>query len=188
MSLEKVSDEIVLEAKKEAEKIKDEARREAERIILSAKNTIEEKRKQAEAETEGIIDAMMKKELSSAKLEEKRLVLDAKKAAIEKTYAGMDKTVAGMDRKAKEKIYSALIQKARREIEPAYICASGEDADMVKKIAEGMQVLKESMLGGLVFESADKKVRLDMSFDSALAGVKSGEIKETSKILFGEGA
>lgn len=188
MSLEKVADEIIAQAKQEAEKIKADAGREAEKIILSAKNTIEEKRNLAEAETAGILEALSKKDLASAKLEEKRLILDAKKDAIEKAHAGLLEKIRGLDTKAGEKVYLKFIGLARAELEPAYVYARDEDAALVKKIAKGLEVRKENILGGLIFETCDKKVRIDMSFDNIVSGVKSKHIKAVSKILFGEGA
>lgn len=188
MSLEKVAEEIILQAKKEAEKITQDAKKEAEKITLIAKAGIEEKRACAEAETEGIIEAMAKKEFASAKLEEKRLILDAKKDAIEKAYSGLREKIAGLDKKTKEKIYARMLQSAKKEFEPGYVYARSEDIALAKKLAGTAKVAEENIFGGLIFESADKKMRIDMSFDDRLQSIKSDEIKAISKILFGEGA
>ncbi len=184
VTLENVSDEIISIAKKEADGIKNAAKKEAEGIMQSVNESIEEKQRFAGRQTQNIVEAMAKKELASAKLEEKRLVLDAKKDVIEKVYDELENKVIAIDKKTKEKAYSKLVKNAKQEFEPAYIYARKEDIAIVKKLAKKAKVIEEDILGGLIFENSERTVRLDKSFDSALAALKSENIKDVSKILF----
>ena len=184
VSLEKVSDEIISTAKIEADSLKNTARKEAESIMQSVNKNIEEKQSIADRQTQNILDAMAKKELASAKLEEKRLVLDAKKDVIEKVYEGLEKKIIAIDKKTKEKAYSKLVKNAKQEFEPAYMYARKEDLAIVKKLAKNAKVLEEDLLGGIIFENAERTVRLDKSFDSVLATLKSENIKDVSEMLF----
>ncbi len=184
MSLEKVSDEIISTAKKEADSLKNTAKKEADSIMQSVNKSIEEKQSFADRQTQGVIDAMAKKELASAKLEEKRLVLDAKKDVIEKVYEGLEKKVIAIDKKTKEKAYAKLVKNAKQEFEPAYMYARKEDIAIVKKIAKSVKVIEEDLLGGIIFENSERTVRLDKSFDGVLATLKSENIKDVSEMLF----
>ncbi|MCK5234123.1 MAG: hypothetical protein KAJ91_04870 [Candidatus Aenigmarchaeota archaeon] len=184
MSLEKVSDELISTAKKEADEIKNNAKKEAESIMQSVNKSIEEKRGLADRRTQSILDAMAKKELASAKLEEKRLVLDAKKDVIEKVYTALENKIIAIDKKAKEKVYAKLVKNAKQEFEPAYMYARKEDIAIVKKLAKNVKVIEENLLGGIIFENSERTVRLDKSFDSVLAALKSENIKDVSGMLF----
>lgn len=184
VSLEKVSDELISTAKKEADKIKDNAKEKAESITQSANKIIEEKQSIADRQTQSTLDAMAKKELASAKLEEKRLVLDAKKDVIEKVYTALENKIVAIDKKTKEKAYAKLVKTAKQEFEPAYMYARKEDITIVKKLAKDVTVIEENLLGGIVFENVERTVRLDKSFDSVLATLKAENIKDVSEMLF----
>lgn len=182
MALDRVAEEIIESAIKEADGILAEAKRAAAEIIRSAEEQARAKEQEASEQAKKLADALSRKEFASARLEVKRFQLDAKKAALEETYGRLVGRISSLGEKEKARICKSLLSKA--DFEPGAVYANARDIELVRKLTSA-HVKKADILGGLLAESREKTVRLDLSFDTALASLREDSLKEVSRRLFG---
>lgn len=183
MALDKVADEIIESAMREADGLLAEAKRAAAEIAHAAEERVRLQEREADEHAQKVADALSRKELASAKLEVKRLQLDARKAVLDEVYSRLTERIAAIDEKEKARIYKSLLSKS--EFEPGAVYANAKDAALVKRLAGDVPVKKADILGGLLIENKDRTIRLDYSFDTVLEALKEDSLKEVSRRLFG---
>ncbi len=184
MTLDKVMDEIISKAKADANTLKKEGKVEAITILKKAKANASEIEDDAVAYAKGVIEAMEKKELASAKLQCKRIDLDSRKDVIDKVFDKLREKVMMLDDKTKKNIYEKMIKKAVSEMDGRYVYANAKDKSLVKSVAAGLEVKEEDILGGVIVEDNDQNVRIDCTFESVLEDVRDEYLKDVSKVLF----
>ncbi len=184
MTLDKVVDEIINKAKEDAKALKKEGNSEATSILKKAKSNASEIEADAIDYAKGVIEAMEKKELASAKLQCKRIELDSKKEIIDKVFDKLRQKVMMLDDKTKKNIYEKMIKKAANEMPARYVYANAKDKTLVKSVASGLEVKEAPILGGVIVEDKDQNVRIDCTFESVLEEVRNESLKDVSKVLF----
>ena len=183
MGLEIVKEEILSSAKSQATALIAEARKEANKIMKEAEKKIEEMKEKSEAETKRILDTIKRQELTSAELENKKILLESKKQVIEGIFSEAKKRLEKLDDKKREEYTKKLFEKIRLDIEPQYIYCSKKDAKFLKGLnVEPIDIINIS--GGLIAENKEKTIRVDYSFDTMLQSIKEGELENINKILF----
>jgi len=181
MGLEAVKEEILNSAKEQANSLIAEARREANRISRETEKKIEELQGKSEAETKRAIDIIKRQELASAELENKKMLLEAKKSVIESAFAEATTKLEALDDKKRESLMARLLEKARKDIDVAYVYCSKKDAKFLKNLNPE----PAAIISGLIAEDREKIIRVDYSFETMLQGIKENELQSMSKILFG---
>ena len=185
MTLDKVVDEIIDKAKEDANALKKEGKVEAVPILKKAKANASEIEDNAMDYAKGIIEAMEKKELASAKLQCKRIELDSRKEIIDTVFDKLQEKVMMLDDKTRKNIYEKMIKKAVSEMADArYVYANAKDKSIVKPVAAGLEVKEADIPGGVIVEDKDQNVRIDCTFDSMLEDVRDESLKDVSKVLF----
>ena len=185
MTLDKVVDEIICTAKADASALKKEGKVEAVSILKKAKANASEIEEDATDYAKGVIEAMEKKELASAKLQCKRIELDSRKEIIDKVFDKLREKVMMLDDKTKKNIYEKMIKNAVCELSDArYVYANAKDRSIVKSVAAGLEVKEADILGGVIVEDKDQNVRIDCTFESVLDDVRDESLKDISKVLF----
>ncbi len=184
MTLDKVVDEIIDKAKADANALKKEGKNEATSILKKAKANASEIEDNATDYAKGVIEAMEKKELASAKLQCKRIELDSRKEIIDKVFDKLRQKVMVLDDKTKKKIYEKMIKKAVREMDAKYIYINPKDKSLVKSISSGLEIKEAAILGGVIIEDKGQNVRIDCTFESVLEDVRNESLKDVSKVLF----
>ena len=180
MGLETVKDEILSNANKQAGFVIAEAKKEADRILKEAEKKAELMKEHAEARTKKRIELMKKQELTSAELDNRKMLLEAKKQAVENVFAEARARIEKLDDAQREAHLKKLFDKIKKDIEPVHIYCSKRDHPLLKAKAE-----TAGIIGGLIAENNDKTVRVDYSFETLLQSVKDNEMQEINKILFG---
>lgn len=180
MGLETVKEEILNNAKEQANSLIAEARKEANRIMKEAEKKIEEMREKSEVETKRMIDAIKRQELASAELENKKMLLEAKKQVIESVFIEAEKRLEDIDDKKREAYIKKLLEKAKNDIEISTVYCNKKDAKFLK----GFNVQIIEMLGGLMAENKEKTVRVDNSFETIMQSIQENELQNINKILF----
>ena len=180
MTLESVKDEILNSAKSQATAMLAEARKEANRITTEAERKVEEMKIKAEAEAKRAMDIIKRQEMSSAELESKKMLLEAKKQVIEAVFEEAKKKIAGMPEKKKEEMMKKLLDRAKKDLEIAYVYCNSKDAKFLK----GFNLQNADIIGGLIAENKEKTIRVDCSFETLLQSVKENELQSVSKLLF----
>ncbi len=185
MGLDKFSESILDEAKKEADRIEDEGKDQARKILTDAKEHIRAIEKESSDRVDAEISALERKEIASAKLESKRPIMDARKDLIEDTYSKVEENLASLDGKMRRSMIEKLLDEALSEIRNSKrVYANCKDLEIIKKRAPDMELIEKDMLGGMIVESNDGKVRVDKSFSTILDNTKKKTLRDVVDILF----
>lgn len=191
MGLETVVEDIKQEARDQAEEIRREAEQEREEILEEARREAEEIREDVEQETTGEIESRREQELSSAKLEARKMKSRERKALLEELRGDVEDALRDLSdgrRDLTESLFTAAVEELDEDEGVVY--SAERDEDMVRELVDGEPGYTyggtEEMLGGVVVEAEDGDVRIDNTFDSILDGVWQEELGEVSDRLFGE--
>ncbi len=182
MGIEKVREEVIAKAKKQAAAIIAEAQKEAQAIVASAEEKAKSKKRTAEAEIEKEISEMKTREISSAELEVNKMLLETKKKIIEEAFEEAKQRISKMPASSRKEHIRALISKAKNQIEISKIICNENDV----KYAEGYKAQTANISGGIIAENRDGTIRIDYSYESILDKIRDESLKDVAKILFKE--
>ncbi len=184
MSLDRVVEEILDNARKEAGKLVTSAEAEKQAILKAAGDNAANSKKVVAKETDDAVRRLRQQEISSAELEEKRIVLNAKKEMLDRTLQEVNAEIANMSPSDKARLYNVILENGQKVIPGGKVyCPIGE-AKLINA-RPGLKVQEVEMGPGLVLESQDGAVRIDYTFKAILDGVWEKELKNVSNILFG---
>jgi V/A-type H+/Na+-transporting ATPase subunit E len=184
MALDNVVNEILESARIQADQILKTAEKDKDATLKQAEGEVSKRRSAMQKETDDAVRRLRQQELSSAELEEKRIVLNARKEMLDRTFDEVNKQLEGMGPSERKRLYNSILEKGRKVIpEPKVYCPVGDAKLLATKDGEGVEEIK--MGPGLILESRDGSVRMDYSFKTILEGVWEKELKGVSNLLFG---
>ena len=188
MGLEKVKQEILERAQAEADKAVEAAQGEARAVMKSAEKQVAGYGRMMEEDLEALSNAVKRKEVASAELELKKQLLSAKSELIEGVFGEARKKLGSLPDKKRESHIIALLNAAKKEMNVSAVQCSSKDARFVEASGSGrLKVVKnDEMLGGIIAESPDGKLRVDYSYETLLEQVKEKVLGDVAKILFGQ--
>ena len=170
------------EAERTAQLLLQDAQTEAQRITKDGEREIKEYAKEARGNAEKMLAALEKKELAAAEFEGKRRILDKKKEVIERVMDEAKKALKKLPAEERRKIIATLLEKAKQEITAKRVSMNKRDMPYIKE--KGIKVKEKDMLGGLIAETADGKVSVNLSFEELLEQIKEKYLQELSEGLF----
>ncbi|MBN2478027.1 V-type ATP synthase subunit E [Candidatus Micrarchaeota archaeon] len=187
MSMDRVIDSLLAEAKAEARMVLQEAEKSAKEEIEKAKKENQKKLKSSEEDAEKRLENQRRERIAWARLEKKRILAEAKEDAI----SGVMDELYGMlssFRKSKEypKFMKRKLSEALDELETSNVVVHVAKGD--KKYINGKKLSVAEDLdaaGGLVVESKDGKVRVDSTLESLFEYSKPELRKEIYSKMFG---
>jgi len=153
-------------------------RAEADAAVSGIKDKEEKRLKEA-------VEHLGRQELSSAELESKKIVLTKKKEILAQTFSEILAELESAPASVKKKQYKKMVDAAKKVIkEPVAYCGKDET---LKAEDIGVSSLKktDTITGGLILESKDGTMQVDMQYRTILQTIWDGEMKQVSKILFG---
>jgi V/A-type H+-transporting ATPase subunit E len=184
MALDKVANDILENARKEADLRIQEAEKERTKILQETDQKIEKMRKSEEKELQDAIVRMRRQELSSAELEAKKIVLNKRKDILNQTFEEMLKELSTMDSKEKSALYKKILADGKKVIHKPKVFIPKGEADLLAGL-RGCESLTETEMGsGLILENEDGSVRLDYRFKTILESIWDRELKSISNTLF----
>ena len=188
MPLENIIQEIYQKGEEQVKKLIEEAEKESEQIIAEAKTEAEEILKKAREEAEKEADRLRRQEVSSVNLEMKRLLLNKQKELLETVFELTKQKIKETSAEEKKKLVEALLKKNAESGMVVY--SNKDDEEVVKEVMNSLgKDLKYggniNCLGGIILESPDGEVRLNLTFDELLTQLYEQKMSEVSKILFG---
>ena len=175
MDIEKVVEEIISSAQKEAEKIEKEGEKEAERILSEAKEKAKEIKEKKLEEARKIVEEMKKREEALAKLQGRKAVMERRKEIIEEILSEVRERFMNLEESKRKKVIEALAKKTGRDW--AVVHASKRDFGLIKQMFKNSQVKESHIPGGFVVENEDGSVRMDMSFEAVFENMKKELVK-----------
>ena len=182
MGLEKIQEEVLDRAKKEAQRILREATDEKSLLMGQTEQKLKAIRDRTQKETKKTMESAGLRESVSAEMEIKRLELEAKKDAIDDVFEKVKGTLKALDPKKREQHLKKLANKAKKEIEVAFLYSNKQDLSFVKDL--GCETKEEGIIGGLIAENKDRSIRIDYSFDTLIESLKEAHLQDIAKILF----
>ncbi|MBI2175850.1 hypothetical protein HYU40_00685 [Candidatus Woesearchaeota archaeon] len=185
MGLEKVKQDILEKARKEADEILAAAAAEAKAVMRSAEKQVQEYEKALAEEEDKTAELMKRREVASAELELQKQMLTAKNELIESVFAQVKGKLRVRSDKSREADVKSLLKAASQEMDVAVVQCNSRDARFVEsgklKIAKN-----DALIGGIIAESPDGKLRVDYSYETLLGQVKAKVLSDVAKKLFGK--
>ncbi|MFW6018219.1 MAG: V-type ATP synthase subunit E [Halapricum sp.] len=202
MSLESVTEDIKEQARARAEEIRSEAEAEAEEIISEAEAEAEEIREQRERDVERQIQQEREQRLSSGNLEAKQTKLAARRRLLERVREEVEEAILNFEEDTREELTRELLDAAAEEVDDGTsVSVYGRAEQEVASSRVGSRTLLKEILddydgfsyageydclGGVVIESEESRVRLNLTFDAILDDVWQESLREISAKLFDE--
>ena len=184
MALASVTQEINAAAAAKAQAIMDEANAEIARINADADAKIAEMKDREDKRLKEAVERLNRQELSSAELESKKIVLAKKKEiladAFETTLAGL--VNAPSDVKLVQ--YKAMIKAVADVIPNPKARMSVTESFTAEDLGVGSVEKDSRIVAGLILQSEDGLVEVDMQYSTLLQTIWDSEIKAVSDILF----
>jgi V/A-type H+-transporting ATPase subunit E len=178
MSLNKVVDDILHKGEEKKREIVRLGEKERDEQVLQAEKRIEENRLKEEKKTRSLVAQMEQQELSSAELESKKILLAAQRRALEELKEQALAELAKYPADKRKKLYSKLVAKAKKDLGECYVYSSKDDKALLQLPASMALGGVTDCIGGLVFESKDRSVRLDFRFESLLEEIWNKKLQE----------
>ena len=185
MGLEKVVEEILQRGEQKRGQIVAMGEKDRDELVAQAEKRIADATAKSEQRARTAIAQMDQQEVSSAELESKRAVLESQKKVMDElrddVLADLTKTPA----EKRKKMYSKLIARAKSELGECYVYSNEKDKGLLQ-LPSSMQIGGTiDARGGLIFETKDRKVRLDYRFETLLDDLWNSRMKEIYTRLFG---
>lgn len=186
MGLEKVKQEILDNARKEASAMIEAAQAEGRSIANAAEKQAGENDLAAEEKLQRDFDFMKRREVASAELELRKQVLATKSAIVEKVFGEAANKLKSLAEKKREAHIKALLYAARNELSVAVVRCNSMDVNIVEAFGEGrLKIIPGSnLLGGIIAESSDGRLRVDYSYEAVLEQVRSRVLGDVARALF----
>lgn len=180
MGMEKVREEVLAKAKKQAAQIIAEANRQSEDIMKAAEEKAEENKKRAMQETERQIAEMNTRELAAAELEAAKMMLNARKKLMEEAFEEAKSRLAKTPAPERRRHIKRLMEKAKQQIDVHKVLCAEKDINSV----EGYKSQPAGITGGVIIENKDGTVRVDYSYEALMEKAKEKALKDVAKTLF----
>ena len=191
MGLEKVKQEILEKARKEAAEIASAAQAEAKAIMRAAEKQMQNYESLIDEDASRSVEQMRRRELASAELELQKQVLAAKNELIENVFSQAMRKLGQLGDKRREAHVKALLDLVRKEMNVAVVQCNSRDARFLEgSTGNGgsggkLKVIKnDSISGGIVAESPDRKLKVDYSYGTVLEQTKSKVLSDVARLLF----
>jgi len=185
MVLDNVTKEIADSAKASVAAIEAERDAEVAKIMAEADAVISDMKAKEDKRLKETIEQLGRQVLSSAELESKKIVLSKKKEILDRVFAESLASLESAPAATKKKQYKKMVEAAKKVIsDPKAYCSKNETIT-----AEDIGVSKlekvGSITGGLILESKDGTIQVDMQYRTILQTLWDREMKSLSDILFG---
>lgn len=185
MALENVEAEIGRSAEEKVKAIVAETNAEIAAIKAEADaeiSAIEEREKKRLNET---LARLRRQEVSSAELESKKIVLAKKNEILNETFRETLAELEAAPKAEKLEQYKKMVSAATKAIGKPIAHMSDKDAFTATSLGAAKVVKDAGISGGLILESADGTMQIDMRYETILRQVWDRELKGLSDILLG---
>jgi len=185
MSLNKVVEEILRKGEERKREIIQLGEKERDELMLQADKNILEESSRAKKKNDAAIAQTEQQELSSAELESKKTLLSAQRASMDELKQQVLDELGEYPADRRKKLYAKLTSRAKKELGECVVYANKADKALLQ-LPSGMSAgTAINCIGGLVFESKDKSIRLDFRFESMVDDVWNKNMREIFAKLFG---
>ena len=185
MALDNVTAEIMAISEERVKKIEAETAEEVARIQKETDAKIAELKQSEDKRLAATIDRMDRQEASSSELESKKIVLAKKKEVLSEVFSETLEELENAPADKKLAQYKSMVAYAKTIIpNPKAIMSEKDNFSAADLGVESVE--KDSRISaGLILQSEDGQIEIDMQYSALLRTVWDRDIKEVSDILFG---
>jgi V/A-type H+-transporting ATPase subunit E len=184
MAIEDVKQQLLSEAEAKAKKIVAEADTQVEASTKQIEEEVKTYESHLQKQNEDMLTLHKRKELAQAEFDGKKLLLDAKKELVDQTMEKVQHMLEQLPPAKRKKLNEALLKEASKEITVKQVILAKKDLRTVSKA--GIKKITGDITGGLIAETADGKILVDLSVESMLEQIRAEKLQEVSEVLFGE--
>ncbi|MBI3052310.1 hypothetical protein HYY74_07720 [Candidatus Woesearchaeota archaeon] len=180
MGFEKVREDVLARARKEAQGILSEAKKEEEQVIAVATQKADEIAKALLDDAELRLAEERSRDLAAAELEAAKALLDARKRLIEEVYFEAAAAIVKSPAARRSEHVKSLLRRAREQMDVQLVMCNERDV----KSVTGVRCQPAGIAGGIIAENSDGTVRIDLSYGAMIEKVRELTLKDVAKILF----
>lgn len=191
MGLEAVVGEIRAKGQNEAEKIREQTRKDVVYILSGSQEKASKIKLAAEESIEKQVRHIESQEVSAANLLVKRNLLNTQKALLDETYHNALESLNKLPDSFHKEAIRALLSDAKQQISEGVVHCNARDMPALKEIiAQKGEFSGYSpgnvmdIEGGVIIESKDSTLQIDLSYRTFLDRVWETGLKDASDILF----
>ncbi len=184
MALANVTQEIFKAADEKVAAIKAEADAEIAKINADADARIAETKEKEDKRLKEAIERLNRQELSSAELESKKIVLAKKKELLTEAFESTLADLVNAPSDVKLAQYKAMVKVAKKIIDSPKAIISENDQFTAADLGVTSVEKDGRIKAGLIFQSEDGDVEVDLQYSTILQAIWDREIKSVSDILF----
>jgi len=182
MALDAVVESILATSKDKVAQVNAEADQEVARTLNEARERAAEIKSRKQTEVGHAVEAVERREISSANLEVKRSELNVHKDLLEQARVKLLEKIQNLPKKENEAMLKKLLEPYNLKDMKAY--SNKRDEAFVSSLAPNYGGNLDIM-GGVVVESKDGALRYDLTYETLAREVFNNRMKEVSRILFG---
>ena len=185
MALDVVKSEIAKSAEDSAAAITAEADAEVARIMAAADAEIAAMNEKEEKKLKEAIERLGRQEISSAELESKKIVLAKKKEILAKAFSETLESLESAPADKKLAQYKKMVEASKNVIDKPKAYLAEADKFTADDLGVSSVAVDSRMTGGIILESEDGSIQVDMQYSTILQTLWDRELKNLSDILFG---
>ncbi|HSD57839.1 MAG TPA: V-type ATP synthase subunit E [Methanotrichaceae archaeon] len=182
MALDAVVESVLATSKDKVAQINAEADQEVARTLNEARERAAEIKSRKQTEVGHAVEAVERREISSANLEVKRSELNVHKDLLEQARLKLLEKIQNLPKKENEAMLKKLLEPYNLKDMKVY--SNKRDEAFVSSLAPNYGGNLDIM-GGVVVESKDGALRYDLTYETLAREVFNNRMKEVSRILFG---
>ena len=185
MALNNVTAEILAISQAKEKEIQAQTAEEIARIQKETEAKIAELKESEGKRLADAIDRMDRQEASSSELESKKIVLAKKKEILSEVFNETlsELETAPADKKLAQ--YKSMVAYAKTIISNPKVIMSEKDSFSAKDLGVETVEKDSRIVAGLILQSEDGQIEIDMQYSALLRTVWDRRIKDVSDILFG---
>lgn len=185
MALDNVTKEITADAEAKARDIRSQADAEVKAILAEADALISDMKEKEDKKLKEAVERLKRQERSSAELESKKLVLSKKKEILAKAFETVLADLESAPEDVKLEQYKNMVKSAKTVLDKPKALISDKDKFTAKDLGVKSVEKDPRIRAGLILQSEDGTVEVDMQYETILQTIWDREIKALSDILFG---
>jgi len=182
MALDAVVEAVLATSKDKVAQIVGETDQEVARILNEARERAADIKSRKEAEVGHTVEAIERREISSANLEVKRAELNVHKDLLEQARIKLLGKLENLPKKDNEAMLTKLL--GPYDLKAMKVFSNKRDEAFISSLAPNYGGNLD-IIGGAVVESSDGALRYDLTYETLAREVFSSRMKEVSRILFG---
>lgn len=185
MALDSVTKEIQASAEASVAKLREEQAAEIAAINQKADAQIADMKEKQAKKVAAAKETLSRQERSSAELESKKVVLSKKKEVLNQAYEAALESLENAPAAKKLAYYKAMVKSAKKIIAEPKALMSEKDSFSAADLGVKSVEKDPKVRSGLILQSEDGQIEVDMQFDVILRGIWDSNLKQISDILFG---